>query len=67
MQALTILDKVVIEDYYHMTIMINEIVYWMKLAHLLSSFSQNFRVPFCTSTFNSKLSIAFLDVHTRKK
>ena len=66
MQTLTRLDKVVIEDYYHMTI-INENVYYMKLAHLLSNFSQNLRVPFYTSTFTSKFLIAFLSVHTKEK
>ena len=66
MQTLTTLDKIVIEDYYQMTI-INENVYWMKVAHLFSSFSQNLRVPFCTSTFTSKKLIAFFIVHTREK
>ena len=46
---------------------INENVYYMKLAHLLSNFSQNLRVPFYTSTFTSKFLIAFLSVHTKEK
>jgi hypothetical protein len=35
MQTLTIMDKVVIEDYCDV-ISIDENVYWMKLMHLLS-------------------------------
>ena len=34
MQTLTRMDKVIIEDYYHMTIG-DENVNWMKLTHLL--------------------------------
>jgi hypothetical protein len=52
MHAQTRMDMVGIKDYYKMTL-INENVYWMKPTHLLSSFSQNVRVPFCTSTFTS--------------
>ena len=37
MQNLTSMDKVVLEDCYHMT-RGNEIMNWMKLTHLLSSF-----------------------------
>ena len=55
LQTLTRMDKVVIKDYYNMTI-INENVYWMKLAHLLLSFSQDLRVPFRKSTFKFKIS-----------
>lgn len=40
MQSLIGIDKIVIKDYSHMTI-INDIVYWMKLTHLMSRFSQN--------------------------
>ena len=39
----------------------------MKLAHVLSIFSLNLRAPFYTSTFTSKLLIAFSNVHTREK
>ena len=50
MQTLIKMDKVVIEDYYRVTIM-DENMNWMKLTHLLSLFSLNPRAPFCTSTF----------------
>ena len=63
MQTLTLMNKVVIEDYCHMTI-ISEIANWMKLTHLLSKISLNLRAPFCTFTFISKKFIAFLNVHT---
>ena len=36
-----------------------------KLTHLLSNFSMNMRALVCTSNFNSKFLIAFLNVHTR--
>jgi hypothetical protein len=58
MHAQTRIDRVGIKDYYKMTL-INENMYWMKPTHLLSSFSQNVRVPFCTSTFTSKFLITF--------
>ncbi len=56
------MDKVVIEDYYHMTTM-DENVNWMKLAHLLSIFILNPRASFHTSTFALTFSIAFSNVH----
>ena len=60
------MDKVVIEDYYHMTTMdVN--VNWMELTYLLSKFSLNPRAPFCTSTFTSTFSIAFLIIHNLRK
>ena len=37
MQALSRMGMVVIEDYYHVTIM-DENVNWMKLTHLMSVF-----------------------------
>ena len=40
MQTQTRMDKVVIEGYYQMTTM-DENVNWMKLTHLLSTFSLN--------------------------
>ena len=55
------MNLVVIEDYYHVTT-INENMYWMKLIHLLSIFSLNLRVPFSTSTFTSNSLIEFLNV-----
>ena len=59
--------RVVIEsDYYHFTIM-DENVNQMKLAYMLSIVSLNNEAPFCTTTFTSKLFIAFLDVCTREK
>ena len=42
-------------------------VNWMKLTHLLSFFSLNPRAPFCTSTFTSTFSIAFLIIHNLRK
>ena len=44
MQSIPSMDMIVIEDYYHMTTM-DENVNWMNLAHLLSMFSLNMR-PF---------------------
>ena len=55
----TRINKVVIEDYYYLTIM-DENVNWMELTHLLSIFSQNHRAPFCTSTFTPTFLITFL-------
>ena len=46
------MNKVVIEDYDHVTIMY-ENLNWMKLTHLLSSNSLNLRALFCTSIFTS--------------
>ena len=40
---------------------------WMKLTHLLSSFSLNLRAPFCTSTFTSYFLRAFWGAHSREK
>ena len=45
MQTLMRLDKVTIEDYYHMTMM-DESMNKMEPAHLLSNFSLNPRDPF---------------------
>ena len=45
MQTRTTSGVVVIEDYYHMTIM-DESINWMKLTHLLSTFPLNLRVAF---------------------
>ena len=38
------MDRVVIEDYYHMTT-IDENINWMKLIHLSSIFSLDLRGP----------------------
>ena len=65
MQTLIKMDKVVIEDYYRVTIM-DENMNWMKLTHLLSLFSLNPRAPFCTSTFIWTFLITLLNVHTRE-
>ena len=56
------MDKVVVQDYYHVTTM-DENVNWMKLAHLLSIFIINPRGSFRTSTFASTFSVAFSNVH----
>ena len=58
MQTLTQMDKVIIEDYYHMTTM-NEDMNWMEQTHPLSNVSLSIRAPFCTSNFTSKTSIPF--------
>ena len=51
MQTLTITDRVVIDDYYHMTTMddMNRI----QLVNLFSFSSLKLRAPFCTVTFTS--------------
>ena len=59
MQTPTRMDKVVIEDYYHMTTM-DENMNWMELTHSLPIFPQT-PISLCTSTFTS----TFLDVHTK--
>ena len=56
---------VVITDYYHMTT-VDENVNWMKITHILSTFTLNLRGPFCTSTFTSKFLIIFLNAHLEK-
>ena len=66
MWTLTRINKGVIGDYYHVTVM-NENVNWMKLTHLQSNNSLNCRVCFCTSTFTSKKFIAILDVYIREQ
>ena len=66
MQILKWMDMVVIEEYYCMTTM-NADMKWMKLRHLLLTFSLNLRTPFCTFTFTSIFLIAFSNVHTREK
>ena len=45
MQTSTRMDKVVIEHYYHMTT-INENVHWIRLPHVLSRFSSKLQGPF---------------------
>ena len=56
---LTKMDQVVIEDYYHMTSM-NENMNQMKLTHVLQSkISLNLSPLFCISPFASKIIIAF--------
>jgi len=66
MQILTRVDMVVIEDYYHITTL-NENVIWMKRTHLLPSFFLNPKASFCISTFNVKLLMTFLNVHNEEK
>jgi hypothetical protein len=66
MQAPWRMDEVVVEDYYHVTMM-DETMNWMELTHLLSSFfSLNPRATSCTSTFTSTLWITFSSVNTRQ-
>ena len=66
MQTPRSMDKIVIEDYYHMITM-HEYVNWTELAHLLPNFPLTPKDPFCTSIFTSTFVIAFLNVHTREK
>ena len=65
MQTLTRMNTVIIEDYYHMAT-IDENVNWMKLAHLLSNFPLNLRAPFCTSTWTSWFFVCLLILHTKE-
>ena len=59
MQTLTRMDRVVIDDYYHMTTM--DDVNWVQLKKTtIIFFPLNLRVPCCTFTFTSKFSMAFL-------
>ena len=46
--------------------LVDEFMNWMKLTHLLSSFSLNLTDPFCTSTFTSYFLIVVLDVQTKE-
>ena len=46
------MDRAVIEDFYYMTIM-DENVSWMKVAHVLVIFGLNLKSIYCTSTFTS--------------
>ena len=62
----TRMDKVVIDAYYHMTPM-DENVNWMKLTTMLSNFSLNPRVTCCTSNLISTFLIAFQNVHNKEK
>ena len=66
MQTPTIMNKVFIEDYYHMT-KIDENVNWIKPMHLLSIVSLNLEAPFCAFTFTLKKLIDILYIHTREK
>ena len=65
MQTLTWMDMVVIEDYYPLTIL-DENMCWMKLTRLLVGFPQNLRAPFCESTFTEKFLMALLYVPPKK-
>ena len=62
MWTLRKMDKGVIKDYYHMTIMDEN----MKITHLFLDVSSNLRPPFCASTFTSRFLITLLNVHTRE-
>ena len=62
MQTLTRIDKVTIEDYYYMIMMIDENVNWMKLTHLLSIFSLHLRYNYCPTLY----TLAILNVHTKE-
>ena len=58
------MHKVIIEDYYHIITM-DENVIWMELTHLLSNFSSNLRgggglcPPFVQPTYALTFLIAF--------
>jgi hypothetical protein len=62
MQTLTRMDKVVIENYYHMKIFIKKCIGWNKHIYYQGFFFQNLKVPLCTSTITSEFSIAFYTV-----
>ena len=78
MQSLTKMNKVVIDDYYHMTIM-NENMNWMKLTHLSKfSFKPYLKTLLYILHFKIlnnllyiytcfKVLISFLNVHTKEK
>ena len=55
------MNKVVIEDSYHMTTMDEDV----KLTYLLSIFCLNLRAPICTSTF--KFLNNFLNIHKEQQ
>lgn len=65
MQTVQRVDMIVIEDYYHVTTM-DENVNIMKLTHLISKNPLNSRAPFCTSTFTLGFLIDFLIIHTKE-
>jgi hypothetical protein len=56
------MDTIVIEDYYHMTTM-NDNINWMKLTHLLSIFSLTLRVPLLYINLNFKIFRTFLKLY----
>ena len=60
------MDKVVIEDNYHM-IKMDENVNWMQLTLVLSKKSLNLQAPFCICIYTSNLLIAFPNKHIREK
>ena len=62
MQTLTKFDKVVIEDYYHMTTMVKN-VNWIKQTHLLLIFPLILRPLFVHLPLHQKFLISFLYLH----
>ena len=66
METLTRMNKVVIEDYYHMTKM-DENILWMKLIYLFLIFSLNLSSPLLYIDLCFKNLIAVLNIHPREK
>jgi hypothetical protein len=66
MQTLLGMDMAVIEDYYHMTIM-DENMNWMKLTYLLSNFTLNPTTSFAHLRLFQNLKNLFLNIHSREK
>ena len=58
MQTLPRMDKVVIKDYYHKTI-VNENTQRMKLVNLLPIYAPNLRGPFVDLALLQTLKISF--------
>jgi hypothetical protein len=58
MQTLLGMDMAVIEDYYHMTIM-DENMNWMKLTYLLSNFTLNPTTSFAHLRLFQNLKTSF--------
>ena len=66
MQNLITMDMIVIEEYYHITIM-NKNINWMKLAHLCSKESLILKGPFIKLPLLPSSLISFVNADTRDK
>jgi hypothetical protein len=65
MQTLTTMDKVVVDECYHMTTM--DEVNWIKITHLLPICSLNLRTPPFVHLSLLQILVAFLDAQTKEK